>query len=117
MDAIGTRGGEPDAGKIWELDDQRWTHSRLSCVAGLRAVSRLHAPGAQAARWSALADAMLADADAELACTLRTLAAFPEGRADRRVATVPAIRGALPGADDPRTLCHAARAVLDELER
>lgn len=30
--------GEPEAGR-WELDDRRWAHSRLSVVAGLRAVA------------------------------------------------------------------------------
>jgi hypothetical protein len=34
-DAIEKRWQEPDAG-IWELDDRRWTHSRLACVSGLR---------------------------------------------------------------------------------
>ena len=42
VDVIVERGQEPDAG-IWELEDQRWAHSRLSCVAGLRAISA-HAP-------------------------------------------------------------------------
>ena len=36
--AIQNRWHEPDAG-IWELDNQRWAHSRLACVSGLRAVS------------------------------------------------------------------------------
>ena len=37
-DAIGARWQEPDAG-IWELEDAEWTHSRLNCVAGLRAAA------------------------------------------------------------------------------
>ena len=37
-DAIAARWREPDAG-IWELDDQEWTHSRLTCAAGLRAAA------------------------------------------------------------------------------
>jgi hypothetical protein len=57
--AIEHRWTEPDAG-IWELDDHRWTHSRLTCVAGLRTVAA-HAPAPQAGRWSSLADAILAD--------------------------------------------------------
>ena len=32
-DAIEKRWREPDAG-IWELDNKRWTHSRLACVSG-----------------------------------------------------------------------------------
>jgi alpha,alpha-trehalase len=39
VSAITSRWTEPDAG-IWELDARYWTHSRLTCVAGLRAVSQ-----------------------------------------------------------------------------
>ena len=37
--AIAERWREPDAG-IWELEPDEWTHSRLICVAGLRAIAR-----------------------------------------------------------------------------
>ena len=37
--AIMARRDDPDAG-VWELNDQRWTHSRLMCVAGLRAIAQ-----------------------------------------------------------------------------
>ena len=43
----------PDAG-IWELDNRHWTHSRLTCVAGLRAVAaQIPAPDGAAfgTRW------------------------------------------------------------------
>ncbi|HEV2633530.1 MAG TPA: SDR family oxidoreductase [Actinocrinis sp.] len=60
--AIEQRGADPDSG-IWELDG-RWTHSRLTCVCGLRAIAG-YAPAAQGAEWSALADAILADAAAD----------------------------------------------------
>ncbi|MEV0842451.1 glycoside hydrolase family 15 protein [Actinocatenispora sera] len=53
--AIERRWQQPDAG-IWELDRRRWTHSRLICAAGLRAVAE---PGD---RWAGLADAVVADA-------------------------------------------------------
>jgi alpha,alpha-trehalase len=43
-DVIGQRWQEPDAG-IWELDDRRWTHSRLACVSGLRAIAAAAAAG------------------------------------------------------------------------
>src|SRR4051794_10292465 len=56
--AIEKRWREPDNG-IWEIDRQRWTHSRLMCVAGLRAISR-EAPAKQAGRWTSLADKVLA---------------------------------------------------------
>jgi alpha,alpha-trehalase len=59
-DAIEQRWTEPDAG-IWELEDRRWTHSRLICAAGLRSMA-CHAPLAQGARWTTLADTLVADA-------------------------------------------------------
>jgi GH15 family glucan-1,4-alpha-glucosidase len=54
--AIEKRWTEPEAG-VWELDDQRWTQSRLACVAGLRSIAAAAhgSPGSQgsrqAARW------------------------------------------------------------------
>ncbi len=111
--AIEARWGEPDAG-IWELDNQRWAHSRLMCVAGLRAIAGAAAPH-QAAGWSSLADAIAADVGSD--CV------HPAGRwqrspGDERVDAallLPAIRGALP-ASDPRSRATLA-AVGDELGR
>jgi alpha,alpha-trehalase len=108
-DAIAYRWQEPDAG-IWELEDQEWTHSRLTCVAGLRAAA---GAGRQAAGWSALADTILADVAAR--------ATHPSGRWQRSPADpsldsallLAPVRGALP-ADDPHTLV-TLRACLEEL--
>ena len=52
---------DPDAG-IWELEPRHWTHSRLACVAGLRAAARV-APGSArtGAAWFTLADTILAE--------------------------------------------------------
>jgi alpha,alpha-trehalase len=91
----------PDAG-IWELDERWWSHSRLTCVAGLRAIAR-HVTGSEAGEWSAGADRLLAEVARR--CT------HPSGRwqrtpEDARVDAallLPPIRGALPG-DDPRTV-------------
>ncbi|WP_233608455.1 glycoside hydrolase family 15 protein [Nocardia stercoris] len=58
--AIADRFDRPDAG-IWELDDDLWTHSRLICVAGLRAVAACPATGADQAVCSGLADTILAE--------------------------------------------------------
>ncbi len=99
--AIEERWGEADAG-IWELDDQHWTHSRLTCVSGLRAISAIGGPD-RAAGWSALADAILAD--------VSSTCMHPGGRwqrspTDARVDAallIPAVRGALPP-NDPRTV-------------
>lgn len=109
VDAIAARWTEPDAG-IWELDNARWAHSRLSCAAGLRAMGDL-APAAQAARWASLADVIVAD-------TARDCL-HPEGRwqrapHDARVDAsllLAGIRGAVP-AGDPRT-----RATVDAVRR
>jgi len=111
--AIEARWGDPDAG-IWELDNQRWAHSRLMCVAGLRAVAGAVA-GRQAGAWSSLADAIAADVGSD--CR------HPSGRwqrspGDERVDAallLPAIRGALPRGD-PRSHATLA-AVADELGR
>jgi GH15 family glucan-1,4-alpha-glucosidase len=114
-DAIESRWWEPDAG-IWEIDPDRWTHSRLICTAGLRAISR-HTPGDRelAARWLALADSILADT--------ATHASHPSGRWQRSptdlrpdaALLLPALRGAL-AADDPRSTAtlHAVAAELTE---
>jgi GH15 family glucan-1,4-alpha-glucosidase len=111
-DAIGARWREPDAG-IWELEDAEWTHSRLTCVAGLRAAAGAGRQPALAAEWSALADTILTDTTAR--------ATHPSGRWQRSPADpgldaallLPPVRGALP-ADDPRTLA-TLRACREEL--
>jgi alpha,alpha-trehalase len=103
--AIGERRGDSDAG-IWELHDARWTHSRLTCVSGLRAVAAT-APRGQAADWNALADTILADAAADcLHPSGRWQRAPDDARVDAALLW-PAIRGGVP-ADDPRS-----RATLD----
>jgi len=111
--AIEARWGEPDAG-IWEIDNQRWAHSRLMCVAGLWAMAAQASP-ARAGTWSGLADAILADAVSD--CV------HPSGRwqrspGDERVDAallLAAIRGALP-ANDPRSQATVV-AVETELGR
>jgi alpha,alpha-trehalase len=110
-DAIALRWQEPDAG-IWEIDEP-WTHSRLTCAAGLRAAARSCASPALATDWAGLADVITAD-------TARH-AVHPSGRWQRSPADdsldaallLPAIRGALP-ADDPRTI-ETLRAYIAEL--
>ena len=106
--AIEKRWTEPDAG-IWELDDQRWAHSRLTCVSGLRAVAP-EAPATQSGRWSALADTILADVSND--CL------HPDGRwqrspSDSRVDAallLPIIRGAFPGGSAQRVHDRGDRA-------
>ncbi len=107
---IEARWDQPDAG-IWELDNQHWAHSRLTCVAGLRAISA-HATSGPAAKWALLADAVLADVSHD--CT------HPSGRwqrspEDARVDAallLPAIRGALPQGD-PRSSATLTAVISD----
>jgi GH15 family glucan-1,4-alpha-glucosidase len=111
VEAIEARWTEPDAG-IWEINDERWTHSRLTCVAGLRAITT-QSPAAQAGRWQTLADTILATTSRE--------ALHPSGRWKRSVTDdsvdaallLPSIRGGIP-ADDPRSIATLA-AVREEL--
>jgi GH15 family glucan-1,4-alpha-glucosidase len=111
VDVIREHHREPDAG-IWELDDELWTHSRLSCVAGLRGIASC-GDTSDASLWSALADEILAE--------LGTTSLHPSGRwkrtaGDDRIDSAlifPAVRGAL-SADDPRTTA-TLDAAIDEL--
>lgn len=111
--AIEQRWTEADAG-IWELRDARWAHSRLTCAAGLRGVAGV-ASRADAARWTALADAIVADTAAT--CTHpsgRWQRANDDPRVDCALLTA-AIRGAVPE-DDPRSIAtyDAVRAELTQ---
>jgi hypothetical protein len=110
--AIEQRWQEPDAG-IWETDDQPWTHSRLICAAGLKAAATTCAAGPQAARWTGLADAIVADTAQH--------AVHASGRWQRSqtdpgldgALLLAAVRGAVP-ADDPRTTA-TLQAYMTEL--
>jgi alpha,alpha-trehalase len=110
--AIEARRGECDAG-IWELDPARWTHGRLACAAGLRAIAA-HTPGREEqARRLALADAIVAEAaEHGLHPDGRWQRTYEDERVDAAL-LVAALRGALP-ADDPRSRA-TLEAVLSEL--
>ncbi|MGI8904549.1 MAG: glycoside hydrolase family 15 protein, partial [Solirubrobacteraceae bacterium] len=103
---------DTDAG-IWEIDPDAWTHSRLICAAGLRAIAGQGPGGEQASQWVSLADAIISDTAAH--------ALHPSGRwqrspGDPRIDAallLPAIRGAIP-ASDPRSLA-TLQAVVSEL--
>lgn len=100
-EVISARWQQPDAG-IWEIEPRAWTHSRLTCVAGLRAVCRLPGAISHSAEWSGLADAILADTSRR--------ALHPAGHWQRSDGdpgldaslVLPGVRGALAD-DDPRT--------------
>ena len=117
-DGIGKRWNEPDAG-IWELDDRRWTHSRLACVSGLRAIAAAAAVGApgghghrEAAQWSSLADTIAASLSDVVHPSGRWQRAPDDERVDAAL-LMPTIRGGF-AADDPRNLA-TVEAVRREL--
>ena len=111
VEAIEQRWHRPDAG-VWELADRRWTHSRLTCAAGLRQMAAVAASPADAASWSALADRIVADAAAD---SLHPSGRWQRAPDDPRVDAallLPAIRGALP-VDDPRSIATRAAVCAD----
>lgn len=115
--AIEARCHEPDAG-VWELDNKCWTHSRLACVSGLRAVAAAARGSAgsrgdrQAADWSALADRITAELTDCVHCTGRWQRAPDDERLDAAL-LLPGLHDA-PAPADPRTLA-TYRAVVAEL--
>jgi GH15 family glucan-1,4-alpha-glucosidase len=110
--AIGRRWSEPDAG-IWEIDDRPWTHSRLICAAGLRAVAAVRPSSGKSADWLALADRVVADTAAHALHPTGRWQRSPDDEGLDGALLLPALRGALP-AEDPRTT-STLRAYLDEL--
>jgi GH15 family glucan-1,4-alpha-glucosidase len=111
-EAIAKRWQENDAG-IWEMDNRAWTHSRLTCVAGLRAAARSCDSQPQATEWAALADAIMARTAAIAVHDSGRWQRSPDDPAIDAALLLPPIRGALPP-DDPRTL-ETLRAYRDEL--
>ena len=110
-DAITARWTEPDAG-IWEIDNQPWTHSRLICVAGLRAVARLPHAGAAVGEWLALADKITADTAATAVHPSGRWQRSPQDPALDAALLLPSLRGGVP-ADDPRSTATLAGYLTD----
>lgn len=110
--AIARQWKRPEAG-IWELDDDWWTQSRLSCIAGLQTAAKISPSTGDAGDKLALADTILAET------TKRCL--HPDGYWQRSPhytgvdasLLLPPVRGALP-ASDPRTV-GTLSAVRDQL--
>ncbi|MFI2644024.1 glycoside hydrolase family 15 protein [Streptomyces sp. NPDC018610] len=112
--AVAERWREPDAG-IWELEPRQWTHSRLICVAGLRALAEAAPRHPLADTCERLAHTLFAEACAT--------GLHPDGRWQRATddpgvdaaLLMPAMRGALP-AHDPRSRATlaACRAQLTQ---
>jgi GH15 family glucan-1,4-alpha-glucosidase len=111
--AIAAHHGEPDAG-VWELERRRWTHSRLACVAGLRAISGAPgAPRAPVAEWTALADQVLAETAQRSTHPSGRWQRSPDDPAPDAALLLGSIRGAVP-ASDPRSVA-THRAVVRDL--
>jgi len=111
-DAIADRWTEPDAG-IWEIDNQPWTHSRLTCAAGLRAIAGAHPSNAEAVGWLSLADRIVADTSAH--ALNPATGAWQRSPDDPRLDAallLPGLRGAV-APDDPRTIATLAAYTRD----
>jgi GH15 family glucan-1,4-alpha-glucosidase len=103
---------DSDAG-IWELEPRHWTHSRLSCVAGLRAAARV-APGSgrTGADWTTLADHILAvTGSTAVGDDGAWRRAEDDSRTDASL-LMATVRGAVP-ADDPRSVASLQRIYAD----
>ena len=112
LGAIDRRWTEPESG-IWELEPNAWTHSRLICVAGIRAICRAGASPSWTTDYLALADTILARTASE---SLHTSGRWQRTPDDPRVDAsllLAQLRGALPPGD-PRSQA-TRRAVIDEL--
>ena len=110
--AIETRWGDADAG-IWELDNQHWARSRLVRGRPSGDGGAAGPAGRQAAAWTTLADAIVAEVGTDC---LHPSGRWQRAPGDARVDAallLAAIRGALP-ATDPRCLA-TLQAVKAEL--
>lgn len=101
VDTIARNWQRPEAG-LWELDDQWWTHSRLSCVAGLRAAARVSRTAQDTNRMTSLADTIMAETSRRCLHPSGYWQRSPDHRGPDAALLLPAARGALP-ANDPRT--------------
>ncbi len=113
--AILARWHEPDAG-VWELEPARdWTHSRLICAAGLRAIAAHTHVSRRSSRWLATADAIVADTSSRaLHRSGRWQRAPDDQRVDAALLLV-GLRGAVAN-DDPRSTatCSAVERELSD---
>lgn len=115
--AIAERWREPDAG-IWELEARPWTHSRLTCVAGLRALTCAAPRHPLAGTCTRLTDTILAATSAGCAHADGNWQRTPDDPAVDADLLTPAVCGALPPDDaraadqrDEVPLAHVRAAV------
>jgi hypothetical protein len=100
VDVVEQRWDTPDAG-VWELEDDWWTHSRLACVAGLRAAAG-HVATTDTARLLTLADRVLAETSRRCLNPDGSWRQAPDRAGPDAALLLSAVRGAVP-ADDPRS--------------
>jgi alpha,alpha-trehalase len=114
LKAIAERYGEKESG-IWEVGPNHWTHSRLICVAGLRAIAGVAAPDRWRTTALSLADQLLSEADrTSLHCSGRWQRAPDDERVDASL-LLAEVRGALSPAD-PRSIA-TRQAVFADLRQ
>jgi alpha,alpha-trehalase len=101
VSAIECRWQHPEAG-LWELHEDWWTHSRLACVAGLRAAARVAHHGDDATAKTSLADAILAETSRRCLHHDGHWQRSPTRTGPDAALLQPPVRGAL-AHDDPRT--------------
>ena len=111
VDLVEQRWDVPDAG-VWELEDDWWTQSRLSCVAGLRTLAR-EAPACDATRSVALADVIMAETSRRALADDGSWRRAPGLSGVDASLVLPPVRGAL-SPNDPRSLA-TLRAVSRDL--
>lgn len=109
-EAISKHWQRPEAG-LWELGDEWWTHSRLSCVAGLHAAAAVSPTTKDNNSMLALADAILAETSRRCLHPNGYWQRSPSHSGPDAALLLPPVRGALPAAD-PRT-----RATLEAVRQ
>lgn len=112
-DIIENHWQQPDAG-IWELHDAYWTHSRLSCVAGLRSIT-MQMDSGEAASFEALADTIMAEISTSCVREDGAWAQRSDAYGPDAALLLPLVRGAT-GMDDPRASA-TLRAIRNELNK
>ena len=111
--AIEAHADTPEAG-IWEIEPGRlWTHSRLICVAGLKAIVEQSAPVRWRTQALGLADHLLSRADANCLHASGYWQRSPDDPGVDASLLLSEVRGALPPGD-PRSIATRA-AVLHDL--
>lgn len=101
LDAIGAHWQRPEAG-LWELGTDWWTHSRLSCVAGLRAMAEAAPTRRHNGAMVSLADRILAETSRRCLNSAGYWQRSPTEHGPDTACLLPSVRGAVT-ADDPRT--------------